>query len=62
MTREDLQATGQELYGEQWRHAMARAVLADYRLVRRWASGVVPIPADVERLLMALVERHRNTK
>jgi hypothetical protein len=60
MTREELSAIGQELYGEQWRHALARAVSADYRLVRRWANGAVPIPTDVQRLLMALVERHRS--
>jgi len=60
MTREELQAIGQEIYGEEWRHALARAILADYRLVRRWASGAIPIPIDVERLLMALVERHRS--
>jgi hypothetical protein len=62
MTHEELAAIGEEIFGEEWRNALARAVLADYRQIRRWASGANPIPADVERLLMALVERHRNRK
>jgi hypothetical protein len=60
MTPEQLTAIGRELYGERWKHPLARGVLADYRLVRRWANGATPIPPSIETLLMALLTRHRG--
>lgn len=64
--RELIAAFAERLYGNEWRHALARALgpfhpdgqreSIDPRLVGRWASGERPIPAWVLPALSALLD------
>lgn len=62
MTPADLASIAQDIFGPDWRNPLARLVNVNYRLVRRWQDGTIPIPDDVATILLALRERHQTRK
>lgn len=55
----ELAVLGCYLYGRRWRAPLARALRVDYRLVRRWARGEIPVSARCSALILELVRRRR---
>lgn len=47
MTTDELKAAGESIYGEHWRRPLAEALNVDISTLRRWASGVTPVPGPV---------------
>ena len=61
MTREDLKAAGEALYGEQWKSPLARDLGMSVRHLRRLAAGTEPIfphtAAKVGELIQARIRK-----
>lgn len=55
MTPDELAAAGARLYGERWLSTLAKTLHTDVRLVRRWLSGAIPIPAGIDADIAALL-------
>jgi transcriptional regulator with XRE-family HTH domain len=53
MTSAELRALGLAAWGPEWQSPLARALGVSPRLVRRWASGEVPIPERRATQIMA---------
>lgn len=51
MTPDQLRKTGEALYGEGFKHKMAKDLDVSTRTVERWLAGTVPIPAHVREEL-----------
>ena len=47
---------GMLVCGDEWQRPLARLLLVDARLVRRWAAGTRPIPCDKVEHLVRLLE------
>ena len=64
MTPADLTAAGVRLYGERWQSSLSAALGVSPRIMRRWLSGAVLIPAGVAADLSALegIARNRATR
>jgi hypothetical protein len=50
----ELQVRCQSLLGYGWRTKLARGTGTNYATVKRWASGVSPVPGTVDALIEAL--------
>lgn len=57
MTAAELKKIGKKLYGYGWQTRLAEALEVDGSTVRRWVSGVVPIPGPVAAAIRCFVER-----
>lgn len=60
MTRDDLVAAGEALYGPRWQSEVARLLSIDDRRVRAWLAGERPIPAGIAPELAS--ELHRRAR
>lgn len=60
MTRDELRAAGERLYGPEWQTALARRLRTTDRTVRRWAAGAAEIPGPAEAAIELLLERPRR--
>jgi len=56
MTRDELEAAGAALYGDEWTAPLATALGIRPRTVRRWREGSAAVPAPVERAIAALLQ------
>jgi hypothetical protein len=54
MTREELVAAGEAIFGPRWVRPLGRAIDWDYRSVRFWKRGQRPIPAEAARRIRKL--------
>lgn len=57
MTRDDLIAAGESLYGPRWQSEVARLLEIDNRRVRAWLAGERPIPDGIWRELAIELRR-----
>lgn len=63
MTRDDLIAAGEALYGPRWQSEVARLLDIDDRRVRAWLAGERTIPAGIASdLASALRKRARHAE
>ena len=63
VTPEQLRKAGVELYGEYgWQTRLAEALGVDGSTVRRWVSGIVPIPGPVSAAVKCFLEKHSARK
>lgn len=53
MSRDELKMVGRELFGNEWQTRLAEALGRDGSTVRRWVSGVIPIPPYVDAYFTA---------
>jgi hypothetical protein len=54
MTREELVAAGEAVFGPRWVKPLARAIKWDHRSIRFWKRGQRPIPAEAARRIRKL--------
>jgi hypothetical protein len=59
MTREQLTAVGEALYGLRWQAALSRDLNVALRTVQRWDAGERGIPDTLSDDLRALLEQRR---
>lgn len=52
---EALRLAGQALYGERWQRPLSRDLRVSDRMLRYWAAGSHPSPADLNGKLVALL-------
>lgn len=52
---EILRVAGQALYGERWQKPLSRDLGVSDRMVRYWAAGSHPSPADMSERLVAIL-------
>jgi|TARA_R110000824_G_scaffold82503_4_gene206821 hypothetical protein len=60
MTREQLKAVGEALYGPRWQSELSRDLTVAVRTVQRWDAGQRGIPASLGDDLRELLVRRRN--
>lgn len=61
MTRDDLIAAGEALFGPRWQSDVARLLAVDDRRVRAWLAGERPIPPGIwQELAAALRTRAKH--
>lgn len=58
MTKEQLTAIGQALYGTQWQSDLARALNIDSRRVRQWLNDERPLPDWLDAELKTLLTKN----
>jgi hypothetical protein len=59
MTRDQLTAVGEALYGLRWQAALSRDLSVALRTVQRWDAGERGIPDTLSDDLRALLEQRR---
>ena len=59
MTRDQLTAVGEALYGLRWQAALSRDLNVALRTVQRWDAGERGIPDTLSDDLRALLEQRR---
>jgi hypothetical protein len=59
MTRDQLTAVGEALYGLRWQSALSRDLNVALRTVQRWDAGERGIPDTLSDDLRALLEQRR---
>ena len=59
MTRDQLTAVGEALYGPRWQAALSRDLNVALRTVQRWDAGERGIPDTLSDDLRALLEQRR---
>lgn len=59
MTRDQLTAAGEALYGLRWQAALSRDLSVALRTVQRWDAGERGIPDTLSDDLRALLEQRR---
>jgi hypothetical protein len=52
--------TGRALYGERWQTSLAVDLRVADRTIRRWLTGEVPIPSNIENELRELIKKRMN--
>jgi DNA-binding transcriptional regulator YdaS (Cro superfamily) len=57
-----LNAAASAVLGEHWRRPLARLLAVDYRRVRRWGSGALPVPPAVLAVLTHLCRARQEIR
>ncbi|MGP5539299.1 hypothetical protein [Psychrobacter celer] len=60
MNIEQLEQSGQLLYGDQWQSNLARELSIDSRRVRQWLSGTTPVSPWVGGEVMQLLKNNQS--
>jgi hypothetical protein len=62
LSARDLAILGRYLFGARWKAALARELEVSVRIVKYWASGQRPTSVRRSAIIIALVQRRRETR
>lgn len=62
VTKEELADAGRKLYGRGWQTRLAEALDVDGSTVRRWVSGVIPVPGPAAAAVRCFLRERKLTK